>query len=166
MKKQETIAGSLELRFGNQILLLLISTIGLLGAPGHIRTVHKNFKQSMWAACHYEQIVNEDEALKEIWTLGNNIYKKTVEFVALYYCKQMFIQGDLLYNQMILDISRDAFCLLKLLALYVPMIYNNPTISSFAKMRKLSLAASVALICVLWIKTYYQDRLVKESVKH
>lgn len=105
------------------------------------------------------EVSQDEKVLQEIYVVGNLIYQKTIELIVIYYCTEL----EVLYDQSLLEISKHTIHLLQLLLKYIPLVYSDPKISTFVKIRKISYAASVVAASALWMRAFWLYQKDKHS---
>lgn len=108
---------------------------------------------------------DEDEALKEAYVLASGIYKNLVELVVLYYCKDMVVDAQFLYDKILMETCKDAFSMIKCLALYIPLICKNKKTSKKAKVLKLAGVGCVMTVLVSSLHTFCAEQISQKNKK-
>lgn len=106
---------------------------------------------------------DEDEVLKELFVAGSSFYQGVIEVVALYYCAEIVVEVEVLYDQKLFEISKDALRIMRLLSLYVPLLCNNEKTSILTKSRKLALVGCVMTVAVLWLRAAWKYQVNKHA---
>lgn len=149
----------------NSFIKMVLSTIifgnlQLFGMSNDFVGVTKSLKSSLLIMNNEHDQCPEDKVMQEMYVLSETIYKKIVECVALYCCGWMIVDAKIVYDKMLLDICRDVLTLIKLLAIYIPLVCKNKKIPLSLKIKKLGIASSVMIISVAWIHKYYNNKVM------
>lgn len=152
-------------RIKNSFVKILLSTIilgnlQLFGMSKDFEAITKILKSSLLVMNNEQDQYQEDKVMQEMYVLSEAIYKKIVECVALYCCDWMIVDAKILYDKMLLDICRDALVLIKLLAIYIPLVCKNKKIPLGLKIKKLSIASSIMIISFALIHKYYNNKVL------
>ena len=107
----------------------------------------------------------EDLVLQEVYSIGDDLYKKIIEMVALFYCKNFISDADLLFDKMLIDISKDALKIIKLIAKYIPLLCKNKKIPLFVKVKKIIIASCVVGVLIELLKWFTEQKLVYNQYK-
>lgn len=145
------------------LLVIFYTFLGckdLFGQKGEVAYSCAMFKKSLQAMQDVRDMYEEDKVLQEIYDIGSHIYKNMVELVALYYCKNMIVDAQILYDKILIDTCKDALTMIKLLALYTPLLCKNTKIAWKKKVQKLTVVGCVMILSVTWLRmTYYNQKL-------
>ena len=98
------------------------------GQQNKLMSLSSTLKASLQTMYNYQDKYAEDKVLQEVYIVRDALYKKIVELAVLYYCKQMIVDADILYEKMLIDMSKDVLRIVKLLAQYLPLLYKNKKI--------------------------------------
>lgn len=104
----------------------------------------------------------EDKVLKEAYELGGEVYKKIIELAVLYYCKDIMLETEILYDKILKDTYKDIVTMIKCLALYIPLVCKNKKISRKVKAVKLACAGCAITVLAGSLRAAYCGQALKK----
>ena len=113
---------------------------------------------------HHNDVFDEDIVLKDVYNRCDNLYKKIIEIIVVYYCKNLFLDADPLFDKMLIDISKDAFKIVVLISKYIPLLLKNKKVSLVVKIKKLIIAGFVVSVLIEWL-TLFSKKVLKYNNK-
>lgn len=126
---------------------------------------YTTFKKNFPAEHDVRDKQSEDEALREAYELGCVIYKNLVELVVLYYCKDMIADAQVLYDKVLMETCKDAFGMIKCLALYIPLVCKNKKTSKKVKALKLAGVGCVMTALISSLRAICSDQFSQKNKK-
>ncbi|MFA5998502.1 MAG: hypothetical protein WC747_00580 [Candidatus Babeliales bacterium] len=110
-----------------------------------------------------EKLLQEEEKLlQELWAILGRVYRKIIETTALY-CSGYYPDSYSVYDQILVEIGRDAIHLGKIVAWHIPKLVSNPHIPLRVKIKKCAYITSALVIVVLWMKELYKHNKEKQK---
>lgn len=92
---------------------------------------------------------DDEKLIEEILQILSSTYKSAVDIAALYFCG-FSVDQNKLFDQIIVNISKDIFNIIKLFAWYVPVMLKNPKLKTKEKLKKASyvVGSTIVLWCI------------------
>ena len=112
-----------------------------------------------------QDMYEEDKVLQEIYIVGDSLYKKIIEMVALYYCKNLISEADLLFDKMLISISEDSLQIVKLFSKYIPLLCKNKKITLIVKIKKIMIVSCVFGVLIELLKWLGSQKLADNNYK-
>lgn len=140
-------------------ILAMFLSVRLIAEPKNVIFTQRD-KDSINNFYLSQDMYEEDKILQEIYITGGSLYKKLIEVVALYYCANIIVDADIMYEKIGVDVSKDLLRIIVLLGRYIPALCKNKKIKLFLKIKKLTAATSFLMATIMIVKKLQNQKIL------
>ncbi len=106
---------------------------------------------------------DDEKLLEDMLHIFSSSYKNIIDIAGIYFCG-LSVDQNRLIEQIFVQLSKDIFSVVKLLAFYVPVMLKNSKLTTKQKLKKSCYVAGVTIVCSYLCAEVLSSKLKNNSL--